>query len=57
MPATQENDEKFEARRAELEAAAQAAVEAAQARGAAIEALGVSKSPRLLEKRASCLAL
>lgn len=39
VPATQENIEKFEARRAELETAAQAAVEAAQARGAAIEAL------------------
>jgi large subunit ribosomal protein L9 len=39
VPATQENIEKFEARRAELEAAAQAAVEAAQARGTAIEAL------------------
>ena len=39
LPATKANIEKFEACRAELEAAAQAAVEAAQARGTAIEAL------------------
>lgn len=39
VPATSANVEKFEARRAELEAAAAAALEAAQKRAAAIEAL------------------
>ena len=39
VPATQENIEKFEARRAELEAAAAATLDAAQKRGDAIQAL------------------
>ena len=39
VPATQENIEKFEARRAELEATVAAAQEAAQKRAQAIEAL------------------
>ena len=39
VPATQENIEKFEARRAELEAAAAATLDAAQKRGDAIHAL------------------
>lgn len=39
VPATSENVEKFEARRAELEAAAAATVELAQKRGTAIQAL------------------
>lgn len=39
VPATPENVEKFEARRADLEAAVAATVAAAQARSAAIEAL------------------
>jgi large subunit ribosomal protein L9 len=39
VPATQENIEKFEARRAELESAAAATLTAAQKRGDAIQAL------------------
>ena len=39
VPATEDNVAKFEARRAELEAAAQAALAAAEQRAAAIEAL------------------
>ena len=39
VPATQENIEKFEARRAELEAAVAATLDAAQKRGDAIQAL------------------
>ena len=39
VPATQENIEKFEVRRAELEAAAAATLDAAQKRGEAIQAL------------------
>jgi large subunit ribosomal protein L9 len=39
VPATQENIEKFEARRAELESAAAATLAAAQKRGDAIQAL------------------
>ena len=39
VPATQENIEKFEARRAELEAAAAATLDAAKKRGDAIQAL------------------
>lgn len=40
VPASAENSAQFEARRAELEAAAQAVLEEAQARGEAIAALG-----------------